>query len=361
MQLRKLTLAALLPLVGAAASVSIQLDNGDFKVVGWAASAEPASGWESVFTVTTGEGVPPIFGSYSVVGSTLIFHPRFPLAPVVVYHATFHSADTKVTAEFHGPPPGVTAPSTHVVAMYPTAPTLPSNQLKLYLAFSAPMQGGEIWSKIHLVDDTGAPAFLPFVQQELWNRDYTRLTLIFDPGRIKRGVKPNVDMGPVLVEGKKYTLTIDRDLKDGQGLPLTEPFRHEFSVGPAERRGIDLKLWRTSEPRELTTDALIISFDRPLDYALLGDVFSIPGVPGTATISPGETQWRFQPSQPWKPGGETLVIDMALEDLAGNRIGRPFDVDTMTSPVERITNTTTTLPIRVRWQPSSTDPDSHIR
>ncbi len=37
--------------------------------------------------------------------------------------------------------------------MYPSAPTLPSNQLKLYLIFSAPMRDGDdIWSKIHLID-----------------------------------------------------------------------------------------------------------------------------------------------------------------------------------------------------------------
>ena len=65
---------------------------------------------------------------------------------------------------------------------------------------------------------------LPFVEleQELWNRDQTRLTLLFDPGRIKRGVKPNVDMGPVLLEGHRYTLVIDRDLKDANGAPLAK-------------------------------------------------------------------------------------------------------------------------------------------
>ena len=338
----------LLSPIASAASVSIQLDNGAFKVVGWQATSEPTGGWVSVFTVSTGPDVPPLFGSYSIENGALVFHTRYPLAPGVSYHAVFHQpGTTPIEAVFHGPTQA-SAPATRVVGMYPSVPTLPDNQLKLYLVFSAPMQGGDIFPSIHLIDQDGKPAYLPFVGQELWNRDNSRLTLIFDPGRIKRGVKPNVDLGPVLVEGRRYTLVIDRDLKDGNGVPLAEAFRHEFTAGPSERRGIDPKLWRLSEPLAGTNDPLVITFDRPLDYALLQDVFQIPGVAGSVSLGPGETEWRFQPAQPWKPGDHNLIIDMALEDLAGNRIGRPFDVDTMVNPVERITKSSTSLTFRIR-------------
>jgi hypothetical protein len=354
--LGKLALAALLlPCAGAAASVSIQLDNGAFKVVGWPGSSdqaahEPAAGWASVFSVSTGPDVPALFGSYSIENGALTFRPRFPLAPGVTYHATFHPAGiAAVDGTFHGPAP-IAAPPTRVVAMYPSAPVLPANQLKLYVVFSAPMPTSGIWPRIHLLDQNGTPAVLPFVEleQELWNRDQTRITLLFDPGRIKRGVKPNVDMGPVLEEGKRYTLVIDRDLKDSNGAPLAETFRHEFSVGPAERRGIDPKSWKITAPPAATVNPLVIDFDRPLDYALLQDVFHLPGVEGAVSLGPGETQWRFQPAQRWKVGEYSLIVDMALEDLAGNRIGRPFDVDTLVSPAERITQATTSLTFRVK-------------
>jgi hypothetical protein len=345
----RLTLAALLlPCAGLAASVSIQLDNGAFKVTGWPAATEPAAGWASVFTVSTGPDLPPLFGSYAVEGGALTFHPRFPLAVGVTYHAVFHPAGSATVEEvFHGPAP-VTAAPTRVVAMYPSAAILPANQLKLYIVFSAPMQSGDVWPKIHLIDQDGKPSVLPFVQldQELWNRDHTRLTLLFDPGRIKRGVKPNVDMGPVLEEGRRYTLVIDREFKDGNGAPLAEIFHHEFTAGPAERRGIDPKEWKIIAPTVATVNPLVIQFDRPLDYALLQDVFQIAGVEGTATVGPGETEWRFQPSQRWKAVDYNLIVNMALEDLAGNRIGRPFDVDTMVSPVERISKPTTSLTFR---------------
>ncbi len=53
------------------------------------------------------------------------------------------------------------------------------------------------------------------------------------------------------------------------------------------------------------------------------------------------------PPRAWKPGNHTLVIDMTLEDLAGNRIGRPFDVDTIDNPTQRISKPTTLLTFRI--------------
>ena len=35
----------------------------------------------------------------------------------------------------------------------------------------------------------------------------------------------------------------------------------------------------------------------------------------------------FIPAEPWRPGEYQLLVDTVLEDLAGNHIGRPFDVD----------------------------------
>jgi hypothetical protein len=338
--------ALLLSQTAVAVSVSIQFDNGAFKVTGWT-GPEPAGGWASVFTVSTGSDLPPLFGTYAIEAGSLTFRPRYPLASRVTYHAVFHPAGiAPVEATFHGPEP-VAAPEARVTAMYPSSPVLPANQLKLYMVFSAPMQGGDFWQSIHLIDQDGKPAYLPFVGQELWNRDNTRLTLIFDPGRIKRGVKPNLDLGPVLVEGRRYTLIIDREFKDVNGRPLAEPFRHEFVVGANERRAVDTALWKLSQPRAGSQDPLVIRFDRPLDFALLSDVFQIPGVAGVATIGHGETEWRFQPAQAWTSGEHQIVIDMALEDLAGNRIGRPFDVDTMTNPTQRITKQSASLTFRI--------------
>ena len=51
-------------------------------------------------------------------------------------------------------------------------------------------------------------------------------------------------------------------------------------MGPAERRGIDPQQWKITSPKAGTRDPLIIDFDRPMDYALLQDVFQVTGVEG---------------------------------------------------------------------------------
>ena len=42
-----------------------------------------------------------------------------------------------------------------------TTNVLPENQLKLYLYFSAPMQNGDAWRHIHLLDQAGKPDAVP--------------------------------------------------------------------------------------------------------------------------------------------------------------------------------------------------------
>ena len=262
------------------------------------------------------------------------------------------AGEPPVEARFGGLPlaPG---PLTRVAAVYPSANLLPSNQLKFYVYFSAPMQRG-IWPHIHLLDSSGKAVVLPFLEldQELWDPSFERLTILFDPGRIKRGVTPNVEMGQALAEGARYALVLDRDLTDGRGLPLAETFRKEFTVGPAERRPIDPKQWKITTPKPGTRDVLAVEFGRPLDYALLQHVFEVAGrsgaLDGRPSIGREETQWSFEPAEVWKPGQYSLVINTALEDLAGNRIGRPFDVDTIDSPTARITRQAMSLPFRVR-------------
>ena len=64
-------------------------------------------------------------------------------------------------------------------------------------------------------------------------------------------------------------------------------------------------------------------------------------------VDRNETQWRFVPAGPWKPGGYELVVDTAIEDLAGNRIGRAFDIDTFEPVSERVIRKTVSLPFRV--------------
>ena len=48
---------------------------------------------------------------------------------------------------------------------------------------------------------------------------------------------------------------------------------------------------------------------------------------GDVTIEDRERRWSFAPRTPWRRGVHHLVALDILEDLAGNRIGRAFEVD----------------------------------
>src|SRR5262249_48641390 len=159
---------------------------------------------------------------------------------------------------------------------------LPENQLKFYLHFSAPMSRGDVYRHIKLLNAAGKPVELPFLElvDELWDRDAKRLTLLFDPGRIKRGLKPREDLGPVLEEGKSSTLAIDRGWPDAEGNPLKDSFRKPFKVTAREDRRPDPKTWKIEPPPAGTAKPLTVRFPRPMDHALLNRVLWVTDANG---------------------------------------------------------------------------------
>jgi hypothetical protein len=348
-------LAVLLVLSSAAAEVTIRIEGSGFKLTGWNPGPTPAEGWQSIFVVYAGDGdVPPMLGAYTVENGALMFRPRFPPAPGVRTRAVFRLPGGAATEAVFEPRKVDLSPSTRVEQVYPTTSLLPDNQLKFYLHFSAPMRRGDAWRHIHLLDQAGKPVELPFleVDQELWDREQMRFTVLFDPGRIKRGLVPLADVGSAIEDGKQYTLVVDQEWRDARGAPLAAGFRKSFRVGPADRTPPDTAQWRLSAPKAGTSAELVVHFPKPMDYALLMRLLEVSGtggrIAGTVTVGRQETEWRFVPSEPWKAGGYNLVADTSLEDLAGNRIGRAFDVDIFERVTEHLSSKTVSLPFQVR-------------
>jgi hypothetical protein len=319
--------ALLLTLIASAAGQTIQLVDGVFKIAGWRADGSRKD-WPAVFSVYAGPGdVPAMLGYYTVEAGVLEFRPRFPLAPGVHYRAVFRPPNGPAIEAFFDGPKRPGDATTRVEHIYPSAAVLPANLLKLYIVFSAPMSRGEAWKRIHLLDEAGRPvrgAFLE-IDQELWDPELRRLTVLFDPGRIKRDLAPNLQNGVPIIEGHKYTLAVDREFLDARGVPLAEGFRKPFRGGPADRTAPDPATWRIAAPSAGSRNALVVKFPKPLDYALLQRTLEVVGVHGRVVVDREETEWSFTPSEPWKPGAYKLAIDTTLEDLAGNRIGRAFD------------------------------------
>lgn len=318
----------------------------------------------SLFAVYTGTGdVPPMVGKYSVEGNSLVFRPQYPMAAGAKYRAVFQTPGGKpVQALFDGPP-RPTVSMTRVEHIYPSPDVLPSNDLKLYIYFSAPMSRGEAWQHLQLLDAGGKPLpdiFLEF-GQELWDAENRRLTVWFDPGRIKRGLTSNINLGPPIEEGKRYTLSIDRNWQDARGVPLVESYKKVFRGGPADRTAPDPGKWRITTPQPGTSDPLVVDFGESMDYvglqktlsvslAALGPL-SIAGggqIAGTGAVSRMETRWSFTPSQPWKAGNYQLLVNSALEDLAANKIGQLFDMDVFDKVDESIESKTYPVPFSVK-------------
>lgn len=324
-------------------------------MIGWPAPAAPPSGgWAPIFGVYVEGASEPLLGSYAVENRTLILRPQFPLAAGVRYRAIFRQPGSRAVVEqtFNGPAKSVT-PATRVERVYPSADILPSNQLRMYVYFSAPMSRGEATRRVHLLDRDGRELTAEFLPgEELWDPNVQRLTLTFDPGRIKRGLTSNQSMGPPIADGQRYTLAIDREWPDAHGVPLVDTYRKTFRGGPAIRNPPDPKLWKVTAPRAGTTDPLIVDFDRPMNYPLLQRMLQVSASggrsDGTVSVDRQESQWRFTPKAPWSAGAHRLIVDTALEDLAGNKIGQPFDIDVFDRVTEHITTTTVDVPFTVR-------------
>jgi hypothetical protein len=340
-------LSALAPLVSGAQTIELQ--DGAFRVSGWKPDRPIQSeDLSTVFSVHTGPpDTPAILGTYSTEGDVLIFRPRFPLATGVSYRAIFHAPGTNpIEKVFDRKTEAL--PQARVERVYPSVSVLPGNQLKLYVYFSAPMSRGEVSKRIHWRASSGESVQWPFlISEELWDPEQRRLTLIFDPGRIKRGLEANEVKGPPIQEGNQYTLVIDPEFLDARGVPLVEGFHKSFRGGPAEREPIDPKRWLVHTPGAGTFDPLIVVLPKPLDYALLESQLTVRGVSGTVKIDRDETRWIFRPSHLWKPGPYELNVGLAIEDLAGNRIDRPFDIDTTAQTDRPSSDDIISIPFRI--------------
>ncbi|HEX2523899.1 MAG TPA: Ig-like domain-containing protein, partial [Terriglobia bacterium] len=214
---------------------------------------------------------------------------------------------------------------------------------------------GRIYEHIHLRDDLEKEIELPFLEidEELWDPAMTRLTLFIDPGRIKRGVLPLEEIGPALEAGKSYSLIIDADWKDGAGKSLQAAFEKRFRVVASDREPPDPARWQIQEPGAGTREPLQVAFSEPMDQALAQRVIRVVSdlgkeVLGNVTLEDQEQRWVFVPNNAWRSGKYHVVVPTTVEDLAGNNIGKPFEVDLFEGVQKRLTTPTVKLPFEVR-------------
>jgi hypothetical protein len=293
---------------------------------------------------TEGQPGPALLSSITVEPNQVTLTPTFSLLPGRSYLLTF---DPQPIAELapllaavqlrHDLPANDLAPAPTITAIFPSIDRLPSNHLKFYLVFSEPMQQGEIWDNFSLRDLTeNKPVARPFRHTELWSEDNCQLTLWFHPGRQKTGVNLNVELGAILTKGHRYRLSIDGGWLSQRGTALGETVNKDFQAGPADHQQPRITDWQLDIPDAGTRQPLRITFDKSLDWALSRSVIQLRHRSASdiqtvvffnSNLGPLQRTLELEPLVAWKPGAYELVARGILEDLAGNSLDRPFEVD----------------------------------
>ena len=285
---------------------------------------------------------PALLGTYQAYQGEMTFRPKFSIERGLTYRVRVDLPGQPVSEfDFRLEPLEKAAPSAVVTKVSPSSAVLPENLLKFYIEFSKPMSRGSAYDHLQLLDADGKALKLPFLElaEELWDPRGERFTLLLDPGRIKRGLLPREEDGPVLEEGKSYTLRIDQGWEDADGVPLAREFRKTFKVGPPDAESPDPLRWTLVPPAIGTRDPFQATFPEPLDEAMLARVLGLTDaqgepLPGRIEVAGDQRSWRFFPDREWSAGKYRLRIGKTLEDLAGNSVGRPFEVDLSGKPTD---------------------------
>ena len=211
------------------------------------------------------------------------------------------------------------------IRISPQAEVLPANTLRFYLRFPRPGEAHFDRDHLWLLNEEEQVVREPFLvlSQELWSADGRRLTVLMEPGRIKRGLGADPSHEPALVVGRTYSLVVTA---------LGHTARHTFRVSDPVLGALDETRWRLVSPTAGSLDPAVVHFDRVMDAALCEDEIGVLTPSGEAvhtrvSLAPDGTTARLIPSRPWRAGEHHLIVSARLEDVCGNRLGEALDHD----------------------------------
>ena len=287
-----------------------------------------------------------IEGNYFQRANTIIFEPRFPFIPGIgKYQAVIdwqqfrkNAADVALISpgrsEVSFEPRAITAANTRVVSIFPDAIEIPENILRFYIGFSGPVARGSLsdWIRLETRDGVEVSAFFLDNREPLWNRERTRLTLLLDPARAKRGVLANRILGRALKQEESYRLTISSKMKDAAGHSLQDDFEHIFTAGPPVEMVLSMDDVQVSKIKVGTSEPIEISFPAIMDYFQLSGRMTIKRdrrdiVAGRLSLGTRPSSVTFTPELPWQAQAYVLQITGDAEDVSGNTFSAAFDHD----------------------------------
>jgi hypothetical protein len=195
------------------------------------------------------------------------------------------------------------------------------------------MKTGEVYHGVKLIDSRNIEvekAFL-IVDQELWDAEMKVVTLLLDSGRIKRGLRANLELSAPLKTGETYTLMVEAGWKNADGIPLEHTIKKKFTCAPSHRVSLQMANWELIPPKNIS-DLLVLRASESMDKILLSDGIRVSDdqgnkIEGTVTVLSNESGIAFRPQQQWTNVTYLVGINPLLEDLAGNNFNRVFDKD----------------------------------
>ena len=183
---------------------------------------------------------------------------------------------------------------------------------------------------------TGAPLpdALLTMDPELWDPQRRRITVLFDPARLKRGLAPAPRGGvPVARRRGRLSWSSTRAMRDARGVALGVDTRHRFSVGPRRpepRRPVGLGRRRRRRRHARSAAGVVRSRARPRAARALPDRRRRARRDRGGHVDAPRTPTRRGRSSPptrGQPRRTPLVVDPILEDVCGNSVTRVFDRD----------------------------------
>ncbi len=294
----------------------------------------PNSYFSSNFKIIRGEitGYNRLQTTSGIVGTTdsdsayTTFTPLVPFDFNTLY--TIVCDDKVFVSEISQPP---AQEPIQIVAVYPSVKQVPSNILKWYIRFSKPVNPIKIYDRIDFLDNEGnaIDRSILHLDAPLLSPDGTLLTVWVEPGRQKQLLGPNRHLGSVFDSSKEYTLRIDGNLKDADGMPIKASVNHTFTTVEADRKKPTLSQWQIKSLEAGSLSPLEIKVGEQLDFGSLSDAFYVTlngqQVEGDINFHGETMRIIFTPHEKWIKGSYTINVETTLEDLAGNNLLHLFD------------------------------------
>ena len=274
-------------------------------------------------------------GSFIRSANSIRFKPLVPFDwdtnYTILYQESLYSFSIKIPEDYE---------RLEVVSVYPNAKEVPSNILKWYVSFSKPINSTNVYNHFKIMDSDGLEinrAILD-LNSPLLSKDGQLLTIWIEPGRQKRDLGPNQQLGSVFKANNDYILQILQSLKDVNGVTMETHFEHHFKTTAADRKKPQLSNWSITIPKAQTKESLRIHCTDIIDYGSLINhtVILKDGNPiqGNVYFNYDNNTIIFKSLKLWNKGYYTVLFNSKLEDISGNNLKRLFDEDSQNNSQE---------------------------